>query len=239
MCGISGAFNRNIPVSRAALETAIARLAHRGPDDSGIHASGHFAMGHTRLSIIDLAGGHQPLASEDGALTLIANGEIYNFVELRAELEAQGHHFLTRSDSEVILHAYREYGDSFLDHIQGMFAFALHDQANNRVILARDRLGIKPLFMAQQDSGVAFASEIKGLLPLMDKAPAMNPEGLAQYFQNQFATQATTPLLGIERVLPGESVWIEQGRIVRRNRYWSPLHVRPRKIDYSDMRAYT
>ncbi|MBK8638177.1 MAG: asparagine synthase (glutamine-hydrolyzing) [Chromatiaceae bacterium] len=225
MCGIVGLFNRSGPVRIAALETAVARLAHRGPDDQGTFVSGHFGMGHTRLSIIDLAGGHQPLKTADGTLTLIANGEIYNFIELRALLESRGHRFLTHSDCEVILHAYREYGENFLKHILGMFAFALFDSAHDRLILARDRLGIKPLFLAVRGSGVAFASEIKGLLPLLDELPDIDALGLARYFQNQFAGGATTLLQGVERVLPGESVWIEQGRIARRYRYWSPLQV--------------
>ena len=234
MCGITGLFNRSKPVNAASLETSIARLTHRGRDDKGTYRHGHFGMGHTRLSIIDLAGGHQPLVSEDRQLVLIANGEIYNFVELRADLETRGHHFLTHSDSEVILHAYREYGASFLDRIEGMFAFALYDQANQRVILARDRLGIKPLFMAQMGSGVAFSSEIKGLLPLMEYTPDINPEGLVQFLQNQFATQSTTLLRGVERVHPGEAIWIERGQIVRRHRYWSPLNVRTRDISFEE-----
>jgi asparagine synthetase B (glutamine-hydrolysing) len=179
MCGIVGLFNRSGPVRVAALETALARLAHRGPDDQGTFVSGHFGMGHTRLSIIDLAGGHQPLKSADGGLTLIANGEIYNFIELRALLEARGHRFLTHSDCEVILHAYREYGENFLEHILGMFAFALFDSVHDRLILARDRLGIKPLFLAEGSRGVAFASEIKGLLPLLDSPPGIDALGLA------------------------------------------------------------
>ena len=234
MCGIVGQFRQTGPVQRQRLETAVGRLAHRGPDERGTHLAGSVGLGHTRLSIIDLAGGHQPLRTADGALTLIANGEIYNFVELRAALQARGHVFLTHSDSEVILHAYREYGETFLDHIQGMFAFALHDPARDRLILARDRLGIKPLFLAVEPDGVSFASEIKGLLPLLTAAPEINPAGLAEYLQNQFATGATTLLRGIERVLPGEAVWIESGRIVRRQRYWSPLTVRPRDIGHEE-----
>ena len=234
MCGIVGQFRQTGPVERQRLETAVDRLAHRGPDERGTHLAGSVGLGHTRLSIIDLAGGHQPLRTADGALTLIANGEIYNFVELRAALQARGHVFLTHSDSEVILHAYREYGETFLDHIQGMFAFALHDPARDRLILARDRLGIKPLFLAVEPDGVSFASEIKGLLPLLTAAPEINPAGLAEYLQNQFATGATTLLRGIERVLPGEAVWVESGRIARRQRYWSPLTVRPRDIGYDE-----
>jgi asparagine synthase (glutamine-hydrolysing) len=234
MCGIVGLFNRSGPVRVAALETALARLAHRGPDDQGTFVSGHFGMGHTRLSIIDLAGGHQPLKSADGGLTLIANGEIYNFIELRALLEARGHRFLTHSDCEVILHAYREYGENFLEHILGMFAFALFDSVHDRLILARDRLGIKPLFLAEGSRGVAFASEIKGLLPLLDSPPGIDALGLARYLQTQFATGADTLLQGVERVLPGESVWIEQGLIARRYRYWSPLQVQPLDLGFEE-----
>ncbi|MFZ1576376.1 MAG: asparagine synthase (glutamine-hydrolyzing) [Chromatiaceae bacterium] len=234
MCGIVGLFNRSAPVRIAALETAVARLAHRGPDDQGTFVSGHFGMGHTRLSIIDLAGGHQPLKTADGTLTLIANGEIYNFIELRALLESRGHRFLTHSDCEVILHAYREYGENFLEHILGMFAFALFDSTHDRLILARDRLGIKPLFLAESSSGVAFASEIKGLLPLLDGPPSIDTLGLARYLQTQFAAGATTLLQGVERVLPGESVWIEQGRIARRYRYWSPLQAQRLDLGFEE-----
>ncbi len=234
MCGIVGLFNRSAPVQIKALETAVGRLAHRGPDDQGIFVSGHFGMGHTRLSIIDLAGGHQPLKTADGTLTLIANGEIYNFIELRALLESRGHIFLTHSDCEVILHAYREYGEAFLEHILGMFAFALFDSVQNRLILARDRLGIKPLFLAEGEGGIAFASEIKGLLPLLDGPPGIDALGLARYLQTQFAAGTTTLLQGVERVLPGESVWIEQGAIARRLRYWSPLQVQRLDLGFEE-----
>ena len=234
MCGIVGQFRQTGPVDRERLATAVSRLAHRGPDDQGLHLAGSVGLGHTRLSIIDLGGGHQPLQAADGALTLIANGEIYNFLELRAELEGLGHRFRTHSDSEVILHAYRQFGDGFLDRLQGMFAFALHDAGHDRLILARDRLGIKPLFLAERPDGISFASEIKGLLPLLEAPPAIAARGLAEYLQNQFATGTGTLLQSIERVRPGEAVWVEAGRIARRQRYWSPLAVRPREIGYED-----
>ncbi|QXP84669.1 asparagine synthase (glutamine-hydrolyzing) [Methylococcus sp. Mc7] len=237
MCGIAGLFDTRAPIDGTRLENAVARLAHRGPDDRGVFLDGRFGMGHTRLSIIDLAGGHQPLFSEDRKLALIANGEIYNFVELRAELEALGARFQTHSDSEVILQAYLAFGDDFLDRIQGMFAFALYDAAEGRLILARDRLGIKPLFLAQSPSGIAFASELKALLPLLDRPPAIDPEGLAQYFQNQFSTGATTVLRGVERVLPGEAVVVEAGKISRRFRYWSPLSVRTENLAFDEAAA--
>ncbi|MDF9393482.1 MULTISPECIES: asparagine synthase (glutamine-hydrolyzing) [Methylococcus] len=237
MCGIAGLFNCNLPADRLRLDQAVAKLAHRGPDDRGLFLDGRFGMGHTRLAIIDLAGGHQPLFSKDRGLALIANGEIYNFVELRAELEALGHGFQTHSDSEVILHAYLAFGDSFLERIHGMFAFALYDAAEGRLILARDRLGMKPLFLAWLPDGIAFASEIKALLPLLDQPPAIDPQGLAQYFQNQFSTGATTVFSGVERVLPGEAVIIEAGRVARRFRYWSPLAIRTEPLDFDEAAA--
>lgn len=237
MCGIAGLYNTLEPADGARLEYAVAKLAHRGPDDQGVFLGGRFGMGHTRLSIIDLAGGHQPLFSEDRKLALIANGEIYNFVELRAELEALGYRFQTHSDSEVILQAYLAFGDGFLERIEGMFAFTLYDAAEGRLILARDRLGIKPLFLAQSPSGIAFASEIKALLPLLDHPPEIDPQGLAQYFQNQFSTGATTVLQGVERVLPGEAVVVEAGRVARRFRYWSPLNVRIEDLSFDEAAA--
>jgi asparagine synthase (glutamine-hydrolysing) len=188
-------------------------------------------MGQSRLSIIDLEGGRQPLYSHDRKLVLIANGEIYNFVELRRDLERMGHQFLTASDSEVILHCYEEYGDDFLKHLNGMFAFALFDNSRNRLILARDRIGIKPLFFAQRPGGVIFASEIKALLPLLDRTPSIDPNGLIQYLQNQFSSGRTTILKEVERVLPGEAVRVEMGAVTKRWTYWSALDVVERGYD--------
>ena len=136
MCGIAGYF---FPSSSGGenLEKTLGRLSHRGPDDSGTYIEGPVAMGQTRLSIIDLSGGHQPLFSEDRTLALVANGEIYNFIELREDLENKGYRFRTRSDSEVIIHCYAHYGDGFIRHLKGMFAFALYDRTRARLILAR------------------------------------------------------------------------------------------------------
>lgn len=222
MCGITGIFHTRSEVDRTRLERATAALAHRGPDDRGTFVSGTFGMGHTRLSIIDLAGGHQPLYADDGRLVLVANGEIYNHVELRHELEGLGHRFATHSDSETILHAYLAWGEGFVDHLNGMFAFALYDTAAQRLLLARDRLGIKPLFLAHLPHGIAFASELKGLLPYFQRAPAVNPDGLLQYLNNQFSSGATTLLEGVERVAPAELVVVERGRVTRRLHYWKP-----------------
>jgi len=234
VCGIAGYFHTRGTRTGPGLDSSLKRLAHRGPDETGTFMEGALALGQTRLSIIDLTGGRQPLFSRDGQLVLVANGEIYNFVELRQELEEKGHHFLTGSDSEVIIHCYAEYGDDFIEHLHGMFAFALYDRKRTRLILARDRLGIKPLFMVRQPDGVAFASELKALLPLLDHKPDINPLGLAQYLQNQFTTGATTILEGVERILPGEAVSVQKGEEISRWRYWSAAGISPRLISFEE-----
>jgi len=228
MCGIAGVSgNNNEPIKHQLLTSMGERLTHRGPDDTGIFQSDNVGLVHTRLSIIDLSGGHQPLSTSDNRLHLIANGEIYNHIELRAELEQRGHHFSTHSDCEVILHAYREFGTKFLDHIIGMFAFALYDQEQQQLILARDRLGIKPLYIAHTPQGLAFASEIKALLPVFPSTPDINPDGLAQYLQNQFNSGRTTIFKSIERLLPGEIAFIKDGVINKRYHYWSANNIAP------------
>ena len=232
MCGLVGIQRSEGQVERERLLSMLDKLVHRGPDGQGVHLSGTVGLGHRRLSIIDLAGGAQPLCDADGNLVLVANGEIYNHVELREELEAKGHAFSTHSDCETILHAYAEYGDDCLAHLQGMFAFALYDKSKQRLLLARDRLGMKPLFMARQPQGLAFASEIKALLPALGDTPKINPFGLLQYLQNQNSTGRETILDGVERILPGEAVAIEQGRVVQRWRYWSALHVKTEPRDF-------
>ncbi len=232
MCGIAGVFG-NRTADPALLSAMADRLAHRGPDHCGIEFEAGAGLAHTRLSIIDLGGGDQPLHADDGRLSLIANGEIYNYVELRGELEYHGRRFATGSDCETILHAYAEYGDAFLDRLHGMFAFALHDRARGRLILARDRLGIKPLFLARTPDGWAFASELKALLPVIGK-PVIDPRALAQYLQCQFSTGRRTLWAGVERVLPGEVVTLEAGGIPSRRCYWSPRDIAPVTTRFED-----
>ena len=231
MCGITGMYVKNGFANRQHLIESAHTLRHRGPDHTGSYIDGPFGMAHTRLSIIDLGGGDQPLFARDGELVLIANGEIYNFIELRRDLEQAGHRFSTQSDSEVILHAYMAYGKEFLQTLNGMFAFALYDKTNQRLILARDRLGIKPLFLAHLANGVAFASEFKALMRFFDSAPEIDPAGLVEYLQNQFCSERKTILKGCERLLPGEAVCIEKGTLRERWQYWSPLTVEPVAMD--------
>lgn len=211
---------------------AAAQLAHRGPDDQGIWQQGGVGLVHTRLSVIDLDGGHQPLRSADGRLTLVANGEIYNYLELRKGLAADGHECTTGSDCETILQAYARDGLDCCKALHGMFAFALHDAVTGRLVLARDRLGMKPLYLAETPMGIAFASELKGLLPLLPSRPELNPVGLVQYLDQQYGSGRDTVLQGVQRILPGEMVVIEGGRVVERRRYWSATAVEPRDLDF-------
>lgn len=222
MCGIAGMFCADGRVESSAVERLTTRLGHRGPDRVQIHVDGAMGMGHARLSIIDLAGGNQPMIAEDGNLVLVANGEIYNFVELRQELEGKGALFSSHSDCEVILHAYRHYGSGFISRLHGMFAFALYDKAQGELWLARDRLGIKPLFFTESAAGFSFASEQKALFALLDRGLTVRPEALVQSLETGFNTGAHTLVAGIERVQPGELVLCKAGRVHSRSRYWLP-----------------
>jgi len=179
MCGIAGIFHLGTPkpVDPARVRTMIDAIAHRGPDGEGIWTAPGVGLGHRRLSVIDLAGGDQPMPSDDGRLVVVFNGEIYNYRELRAELEASGAKFRTRSDTEVILHGWRRWGPDCLDHFTGMFAFALFDADQQSLFLARDRLGVKPLFYTElSDGAVLFGSELKALLahPRLRRAPDLS-----------------------------------------------------------------
>jgi asparagine synthase (glutamine-hydrolysing) len=161
MCGIAGTLRlRSEPVTREEVTRMCAVLRHRGPDDEGLHVDGTVGIGMRRLSIIDLATGRQPIANEDGTVWTVFNGEIYNFPELRRELGARGHVFTTASDTEVIVHLYEEHGPGFVERLRGMFALAVWDARRRRLVLARDRLGIKPLYYAQTPEGLLFGSEL-------------------------------------------------------------------------------
>jgi asparagine synthase (glutamine-hydrolysing) len=230
MCGIAGVLLRDGPADEAAARRMAASLAHRGPDDAGLYCAGPLALAQTRLSIIDLAGGHQPMV--DGALALAANGEIYNFLELRRELEARGRRFATASDSEVILHAYALDGLGGLPSLHGMFAFALHDAHRSELVLARDRLGIKPLYYARLPDRLLFASELKALLSVWPREPEVDPAALLQYLENQFSTGESCLVGGIRRLPPATAMVADAELNLRFHRYWSPLEVQPRDLDF-------
>jgi len=233
MCGIAGVVSAN-PIEAALLDDMARRLAHRGPDGQGRHVAGNVGLLHTRLAIIDLEGGAQPLYNEDRSLVLVANGEIYNYRELRSELETLGHRFATHSDCETILHGYEAWGIAFLDRLQGMFAFALHDVQRGELILARDRLGIKPLYYCHDSRGLAFASEIKALLPWLGK-PEVDPQGLAQLLQSNFTCAPRTLLQDVAKLPPAHRARIDTRTLtIELHAYWSPLQVTPLDLGLND-----
>lgn len=237
MCGIAGIFLRQRAVAAAHLDALARRIAHRGPDKVKLHVDGAVGLAHARLSIIDIDGGDQPLFAAEGRLALIANGEIYNYIELRRDLEARGAHFATQSDCEAILHAYLHYGDGFLDRLNGMFAFALYDRQEQKLLLARDRLGIKPLFYAETEDGVYFASEQKALLQVLPGPLAVAPDALVQILETGFNTGATTVVAGLRRLAPGHLAVCRQGRLVSTGCYWSPLRLAAAETTYEQAAA--
>ncbi|HEY0975253.1 MAG TPA: asparagine synthase (glutamine-hydrolyzing) [Solimonas sp.] len=227
MCGIAGMVRRAGTVDEAELQRMAATLTHRGPEDTGTYVSGAFGIAHTRLAIIDLAGGHQPIFDAQQRYSLVCNGEIYNYVELRAELEALGARPQSRSDSEVALHGFAYWGRESFKRLHGMYAYALYDHRQQDLWLVRDRLGIKPLYIARLPDRILFASELKALLPLMPSRDWHAP-ALAQFLQNQFSTGTETIVAGIERVPPGVALRIRADLSIETHRYWSALDVRPR-----------
>ena len=232
MCGIAGVIlNHGIP-DLDQLKKAATLLQHRGPDDVGVTVDGPIGLVHTRLSIIDLVGGHQPIISKNPELLLIVNGEIYNFCELRKDLEQRGRLFATHSDSETILHCYAHYGREGVKRLHGMFAFALYDKKKTQLLLGRDRLGIKPLFYCKLPDRLIFASEIKVILQLLPHVPQINPNAFVQFLQNQFNTGRETIFQGIHRVLPGEIMTVPTTLEISRWKYWTLLQNKPREVTY-------
>ncbi|OGB94311.1 MAG: asparagine synthase (glutamine-hydrolyzing) [candidate division NC10 bacterium RIFCSPLOWO2_02_FULL_66_22] len=219
MCGIAGILGRR---DEAAVGRMCNALAHRGPDDAGTYTDpdGHIVLGHRRLSIIDLSPqGRQPMCNEDGSLILVFNGEIYNFQELRASLEERGHTFASQTDSEVILHLYEDRGVEVLQALRGMFAFALWDRARRRLFLARDRLGIKPLYYAQVPGGLAFASEVRGLRRSGLLTPRLSLPAVEAFLSFGYIPDPQTILEGV-RSLPAGHYLLVEGGTIRLTKYW-------------------
>jgi asparagine synthase (glutamine-hydrolysing) len=216
MCGICGGAGH---VDGNVLRAMTDSLTHRGPDDAGFHEAPGISLGVRRLSIIDVPGGHQPLANEDGSVMVVFNGEIYNHQELRSRLEARGHRFATRTDTEVLVHLYEEYGDALVHLLQGMFAFALWDDKRRRLLLARDRLGIKPLYYTETNGAFLFASEVKALLEHPDVHAAPDLEALDLYLTFRYVPGPATLFKGIKKLAPGHTLVVENGHH-KIDRYW-------------------
>jgi len=196
-------------------------MVHRGPDDDGFYADERVVLGFRRLSIIDVAGGHQPLSSEDGTIRAVFNGEIYNYLDLRRRLQKRGHVFQTRSDAEVVLHLYEDLGDKLVGELTGIFAFALWDRKKGRLVLARDHHGVKPLYYAERQGGLVFASEIKALLASGLVGRIVDPEAVAQYLVYQAVPPPLSILKGVGQLPPGR-ILLHDGTGPRVRTYWTP-----------------
>jgi asparagine synthase (glutamine-hydrolysing) len=222
MCGIAGILYRSPErlATRDVVERMCGVLRHRGPDDEGIHCDGPLGMGMRRLSIIDLAGGHQPLANETGSVWTVYNGEIYNYPELRTRLEARGHRFATASDTEVIVHLYEDHGPDFVEHLEGMFALALWDADRRRLVLARDRLGIKPLYFALDSTRLLFGSELKALLAAGGVARDVDHQALHDYLSLNYVPGPRTIFRDVQKLPPGHLL-VCDGDAIAIRRYWS------------------
>jgi len=233
MCGIYGILQRSGRKFDPSVIHQMGRAQrHRGPDDSGFFADDELMFGMQRLAIIDVVGGHQPIANEDDTVTAVCNGEIYNFRELRQELQEQGHKFKTGSDSEVIVHLYEEYGSDLVRHLSGMFAFALWDSVRKRLLLARDRLGIKPLYITTGAGYLAFSSELKSILEIPGVERELDPAALQEYLALGYVPAPLTMFKGAEKLPPGTLLVADQ-KGVSQHRYWHLADGKPqqKKID--------
>ncbi len=221
MCGITGIVAREGlgPDDRDRVLRMRDIISHRGPDDAGVYVDAHAALGHRRLSIVDLAAGHQPLSNEDQTVWIVFNGEIYNHGDVRPRLESAGHRYATRSDTETIVHAYEQWGAGAVDHLRGMFAFAIWDTARQRLLLARDRLGVKPLYWAKAGDRLLFGSEIKSILESGLIDVCANEEALPELLGTRYLSGTETLFKGVHRLQPGHTLTFEDGAIAI-HQYW-------------------
>lgn len=234
MCGICGKlnFDRDKEVSQQLLKAMADSIVHRGPDDDGYYVSGQIGLGFRRLSIIDLAGGHQPLSNEDGTVWIVFNGEIYNYQELREDLLKKGHVFRTKADTEVIVHLYEEYGEAGVQSLRGMFAFAIWDQKQKKLLLARDRVGIKPLYYGLTSQSVVFASEMKAILVDPQFKREVLPSTVDRFLTFGYVPGEETLLKGIFKLPPGSFMVVKDGK-AEVKQYWD-LHFTSSPVTLKD-----
>lgn len=229
MCGICGMFSlKGEPIDKELLHKMTSIIEHRGPDGEGYYLSEGIGLGHRRLSIIDLEGGAQPISNEDNTLHVVFNGEVYNFIELRKELEGKGHSFKTNSDTEVIIHGYEEWGKDCVNRFNGIFAFALWNSGNKSLFLARDHLGVKPLYYIFLKDKLLFASEIKSLLQDKDVTREVDIKSLGELFTFRYVPSPNTLFKDIKKLPPGHWMFCSTNDTIQINRYWN---WRPRIID--------
>src|SRR5215472_8784854 len=212
MCGICGQFNfgSQAPVRRRNIEAMTKSIAHRGPDDEGYYIAGPLGFGFRRLSIIDLAGGHQPMSDQEESVWVIFNGEIYNFPELKRELEGYGHAFRTKSDTEVIIHGYKQWGDEVLNRLNGMFGLAIWDVGQKRLVIARDPFGIKLIYYAIDNQRLYFGSEMRAVRTAMQGKAEIDATSLNLFLRYRYTPSPFTILKGIRKLAPGTKLTVQQ-----------------------------
>jgi asparagine synthase (glutamine-hydrolysing) len=228
MCGICGKvnFDREAPVEPSLITRMLDVIRHRGPDDEGLYISSQVGLGHRRLSIIDLNTGHQPISNEDGSVWIVFNGEIYNYKELRSFLLDRGHQFKTLTDTEVIVHLYEELGPACIQKLRGMFAFAIWDNRENVLLLARDRVGIKPLYFAVSNRSLVFGSEIKAILADPDVDRSLDPEIIDRFLTFLYLPGEQTMLRSVRKLAPGSYLILKNG-VTEVRRYWDLSFEKP------------
>ena len=237
MCGIVGvvAARDAMPPERERTERAVQALAHRGPDGTGFYHAPPVSFGQTRLSIIDLEGGDQPMFSEDRSVATIFNGEIWNYRELRHELDRAGHRFRTQCDTEVLVHGYEEWGEDLLPRLSGMFAFAIWDARHERLLLARDRVGKKPLYLARTEEGLAFGSDARSVLIVSGLRPELDRDHVAEYLFQRYVGAPRTLFRGVEKLPPGHLLTYDGSRVSTRA-YWRLAPAAADRLDPTDLR---
>ena len=238
MCGIAGLATRGAKPSRELVHAMCDTIVHRGPDGEGIHAAPGVGLGMRRLAIIDLTTGDQPVANESGTVKVVFNGEIYNYRELRAELITKGHTFRSSGDSEVIPHLYDEYGLDFIGRLNGMFAIALWDAPSRRLLLTRDRAGIKPLYFSLHQGNLYFGSEVKCILAAGGSTREIDPRGIDQLLTLEYTASPVTLFKDVHKLPPGGWLTWTEGEI-KQGTYWSPpTDIQPFTGSVDEVRAY-
>lgn len=236
MCGIAGALRFDgTGVERDRLDAMVRALWHRGPDANGVFVDGPLGLGHTRLSIVDLTGGVQPMTIDDGRYAITFNGEIFNHVELREQLQKKGRQFATHSDTEAILHMFAEYGEDCVKQFNGQWAFAIWDRKDKRLFMSRDRLGVRPLYYTTQNNALRFASEVKAIFQWPDVRRAMDRKALAQIFTFWSAISPRTVFEEISELPPGHSMWVEPNGKVQIKRYWDITYSPDKQASEADL----
>ena len=220
MCGICGlSYSDNRPGDREVLQKMNAAIMHRGPDSDGFHVAEGIGLAMRRLAIIDVKGGDQPISNEDDSIWIVYNGEIYNYLEMRAELEKRGHHFKTQCDTECVIHFYEDEGEACVQHFRGMFALALWDAHKRRLLLARDRLGKKPIYYTIQNGELYFCSELNGLLKALPHRPDIDLEAIDLYLSLQYVPEPHTVYKDVYK-LPAAHILVWENGRAKVNRYW-------------------